>query len=143
MKKTVLALSFLILILMFACAKKPVYPEAHADGENVRIILSELPDKKPVFFGFPSEKKRINYFVVKLDGSIQSYFDACAKCYKKTSGYSPEGRRIVCRTCNVNYSVDDLKDGIGSCYPIKLPGRIEAGEYVISKKDILSGRKFF
>ncbi len=141
MKKAVPAL--FILILIVACAKKPFYPEARTDGENVRIILKELPDRKPVFFAFQAGKKRINYFVVKLDGSVQSYFDACAKCYKKSSGYSPVGRRIVCRTCDVNYSVDDLKDGIGSCYPIKLPGRVEVGEYVISRKDILSGGKFF
>lgn len=141
MKKIVFALS--IFIFIYACSKKPVYPEARLDGEYVRIVLSELQEKKPVFFTFHAGGKGINYFAVKVEGSAQSYFDACAKCFPKKMGYRLEGERVVCRTCDVHYGIGDLKDGIGSCYPIKLPGRVDGKSYVISRKDILAGGRFF
>jgi uncharacterized membrane protein len=141
MKRIVLALS--VFIFICACAKKPAYPEARFDGEDVRIVLNELPEKAPVFFTFHAENKGINYFVVKVDGSVQSYFDACAKCYPKKSGYRLDGGRVVCRACDVRYDIEDLKDGIGSCYPIKLPGRLDGETYVISRRDLVAGGRFF
>ena len=141
MKKIILALS--VFIFIYACAKKPVYPEARFDGADVRIVLNELKEKTPVFFTFHAGNKGINYFVVKVDGSVQSYFDACAKCYPKKAGYRLEGGRVICRACDVHYAISDLKDGIGSCYPIKLPGRLDGETYVISRKDLLAGGRFF
>jgi uncharacterized membrane protein len=121
----------------------PVYPQASFDGNSVRIAVKEFQEKEPVFYTFRDDRSRINYFVVKLDGAFQSYFDACAKCYLKKSGYRRDGNRIVCRTCDVNYSVNDLKEGIGSCYPIKLEGRVEGDVYIIDKEALLAGKKYF
>ena len=109
----------------------------------MKILLHDLDEKKPVFFTFHDGKNKINYFVVKTDGSYQAYFDACAKCYRRKNGYALEVGRVICRTCDVNYSVNDLKEGIGSCYPIKLEGRVEGNVYVIDKKAILAGEKYF
>ncbi len=134
---------FLLAFLFCSCTKMPVYPQAASDGASVRIALKELQEKKPVFYTFREGKNSINYFVLKLDASYQSYFDACARCYQKKMGYKPLGNRIVCRACDVNYSVYDLKGGIGSCYPIKLEGRVEGDVYVIDKKSILAGEKYF
>jgi uncharacterized membrane protein len=132
-----------LIFLFFSCSKMPVYQEASFDGTVVRVPLKELGEKKPVFYTFHADKHNINYFVVKVDGYYQSYFDACAKCYRKRSGYRPAGDRIICRACDVNYSVYDLKEGIGSCYPIKLEGRVEGDFYIIDGKTILEGKKFF
>jgi uncharacterized membrane protein len=141
MKKILALVS--ILIALCACTRKPVYPEARFDGESVRIVLDDLQEKKPAFYTFRADGREINYFVVKVYGSVESYFDACAKCYPKKMGYKLEGDRLVCRACDIHYGIEDLKDGIGSCYPIKLPGRIDGSEYVIAKKDILGGGRFF
>ncbi len=142
MNRAVMTLSILIF-LFCSCSKMPVYPQAPLQGTSVRIALSDLHEKKPVFYTFRAEKGSINYFVVKLDGSCQSYFDACAQCYRKKRGYRPAGDRIVCRACDVNYSVYDLKEGIGSCYPIKLEGRVKGDVYEIDGRAILEGKKFF
>ncbi|MGE5300844.1 MAG: Fe-S-containing protein [Acidobacteriota bacterium] len=141
MKKIALALS--VVIFIYACAKKPAYPEARFDGADVRIVLNELKEKTPVFFTFHEGDKGINYFVVKVNGSVESYFDACAKCYPQKAGYRLEGGRVACRTCDVHYGLEDLKDGIGSCYPIELPGRLDGETYVISRKDLLAGGRYF
>lgn len=142
MNKVVMILG-LLAFFFCCCSKMPVYPEAPFDGIVVKIPLRELPEKKPVFYTFRAEKNSINYFVVKLDGSCQSYFDACGQCYRKKSGYRPVGDRIVCRACGVNYSVYDLKEGIGSCYPIKLEGRVKGDVCEIAGKAILEGKKYF
>ncbi len=139
-------IAFMIIVaaLCFSgCAKMPVYPEAPFDGAGVKIPLNKFEEKKPVFFTFNNGKNKINYFVVKTDGSYQAYFDACARCYRKRRGYRLDGSRVICRACDVNYSVDDLKVGIGSCYPIKLEGRAEGDVFVINKEAILAGGKYF
>lgn len=136
---------FLIgLVLIFsACSKKPVYPEAPFDGSSIRIEQADVPDKKPLFFTFTVNTRRINFFLLKINGDIESYFDACSKCFPKKMGFRHENNRIICRACNVGYNLDDLKEGIGSCYPIKLNSRVEGTTYVIDRKDILVGEKYF
>jgi uncharacterized membrane protein len=120
-----------------------VYPEAPFDGNSVRIELADVPEKKPVFFSFSTDTRRINFFLFKTNGDIESYFDACGKCYPQKLGFRLEGNRVVCRACEVSYHLDDLKAGIGSCYPIKLKGRVEGNTFIIDKQDILKGDKFF
>ena len=132
-----------IILLLSACSKKPVYPEAPFDGSSIRIELAALPEKKPVFFTFFSNKLGINFFLLKRNGNIESYFDACGKCFPRKLGFRPADDRVVCRACDVSYRLDDLKDGIGSCYPIKLKGRVEGKTFVIDKKDVLEGERFF
>ena len=135
---------FFIPLLFCSCAKKPVYPEAPSDGSAVRIALDQLSLKRPFFHTFyTQDKKGINYFVLRLDDSVESYFDACGKCYTKKLGYRQDGEGVFCRACDVSYSVHDLKDGIGSCYPIKLRGRVEGEYYAIETKDLLRGGKYF
>jgi len=149
MHKTIVAvmhfsLWFILCLVLCSCARKPVYPVAPFERGSVRIELSALSEKKPVFYTFREGKEKgINFFVLKLNGEVQSYFDACAKCYPKKKGYRQAGDRLDCRACDVTYSVYDLKEGIGSCYPIRLKGRIEAGSYVIDREDLLQGGKYF
>lgn len=132
-----------LVFLFSACSRKPVYPTAPFDGNSVRIELAEIPEQKPVFFTFSANTEGINFFLFKTNGNVESYFDACGKCYPRKLGFRLEGSRVVCRTCDVSYHLDDLKDGIGSCYPIKLKGRVEGNTFVIDKQDILNGDKFF
>jgi uncharacterized membrane protein len=131
------------VFLFSACSKKPVYPEAPFDGNNIRIELSAIPEKKPVFFTYSAGGEKINFFLLRRDGKIESYFDACGKCYPQKLGFKLEGDHVVCRACNVRYHIDDLKEGIGSCYPIRLKGRVEGNTFVIEKNDILKGKQLF
>lgn len=132
-----------MVLLCYSCSKKPVYPAAPFDGNNIRIELAEIPEQKPVFFTFFANTKGINFFLFKTSGNIESYFDACGKCYPRKLGFRLEANRVVCRACDVSCHLEDLKDGIGSCYPIKLKGRVEGNTFVIDKQDILKGDKFF
>jgi uncharacterized membrane protein len=131
------------VVLVCSCAKKPAYPEAPFSQGGVRIELGALPENKPVFYTFYAHGKGINYFVVRLHDGVESYFDACVKCYPQERGYLFDGDRIACRACDVRYPLVNLKDGIGSCYPIKLPGRVDGGFYFIGENDLTSGVKYF
>jgi len=132
------------LVLLFsACAKKPVYPEAPSDSTSIRIARADIPEKMPRFFSYTENTRRINFFLLRRNGKIESYFDACGKCYAQKLGYRVENERVVCRACDVSYHLEDLKEGIGSCYPIKLEGRVEGDTYVIGKDAILKGEKYF
>jgi len=134
----------LCLFLLFsACAKKPVYTEAPSDGTSIRIALADIPEKTPRFFTYTAGTRKINFFLCRRNGDIESYFDACGKCYTRKLGFRLEKGRVICRACDVSYDLDDLKEGIGSCYPIKLKGRVEGDTFVIDKKEVLKGGKFF
>jgi hypothetical protein len=87
--------------------------------------------------------KKINFFLVKINGDVQSYFDACAICYQKRVGYRVESEEIVCRACDLRYSIYDLKIGKGSCHPIELMGHIEKGVYIISIDALKAGLIYF
>jgi len=141
MKRIIVGLA--LVLLFSSCSKKPVYPEAPFDGSSIRIGLADIPEQKPVFFTFSADARGINFFLLKTKGNVESYFDACGKCYPRKLGFRCEGERVLCRACDVSYHLDDLKDGIGSCYPIKLKGRVEGNAFVIDKQDILKGEKFF
>lgn len=138
-----ISILFVIVFLLFACTKKSAYPEALFDGSKVIIDISLLREGIPVFYSFRYDSKSIDYFVIKIDNDIQSYFDACAECYPRKQGYRYEDGRVVCNACDVGYPIYTLKEGIGSCYPIKLKGRLRGNIYEIDIDKIIEGKRYF
>jgi uncharacterized membrane protein len=132
-----------VVLLLVSCSRGHVYPSAPFDGKEAKISLAGIETGKPAFHTLFLDGKSINYFVVKTAGGVSSYFDSCAKCYPQKLGYRLEGDHVVCRACGVRYSADDLKEGIGSCYPIKLEGRVDGAFYVIDRKAFEAGEKYF
>ncbi len=131
----------IILLISFACGKKQGYPLA-GKGDVIKIQMRELKDSRPLFMSYIHEGKRIDFFAVKTNGAVRSFFDACMKCYPKGLGYRPNEGKLVCRACNIGYPMDGLK-GVGSCYPIELAGRTEGTEYLIEKEAIIKGDRYF
>jgi uncharacterized membrane protein len=131
-----------LAVVLIACVKTPKYPEASRKGDSVIIELAKLQEARPVFFTFTHEGKRINFLVLRIGGEIQSYLDACAKCYPKKLGYRPVDGRLQCMACGEQYPLDELK-GVGSCYPLPLEGEVQDDGYVIKIEDIIKGRRYF
>jgi hypothetical protein len=134
------SLVIILALLAAACARKPAYPEARAAGD---LISVEIPAEGPAFYSFNGDGVKIDFFVVKTAEAVESYFDACYKCYTKKLGYRPDGDEILCLACGVRYSIEELREGIGSCSPVPLAGRVEGGRYVIEKRDLLKGAQYF
>lgn len=128
------------LAMLAACTQKPDYPKA--SGEPISVKMSSLKGSEPLFMSLVNNETRIDFFVINGSGTVESYFDACMKCYPKKMGYRPQKGRLSCKACDVTYPYEALK-GIGSCYPIELKGRLEAGSYVIERGDVIGGEKYF
>jgi hypothetical protein len=136
------ALIFIAIALTLgACSEKAPYQEAHVSGGAVRLGIPA--DEGPVFYSFTHGGKRIDFFLVKVDGRVESYFDACRKCYPRKLGYRPDGGEVLCRACGMRFPLDELREGVGSCHPIALQGRLSGGAYVIEKGEIAKGAAYF
>ncbi len=132
----------LVAVTLFSCARKPTYPENRSPSGEIRFAIEALRDREPEFHSLVHEGTRIDYIVLKINGHMESYFDACAKCYPKKLGYRKEGGYLKCVACGQRYPLEDL-GGIGSCHPLKLAGRVEGDSYVIEKSDIIKGLRYF
>lgn len=135
-------LSCLICILT-SCSGEPSYIKAPFDGHTSEIDVSVLMPDRPVFYSLSLENRRISFFLVKVNGDVQAYFNACHECYPGKRGFCLENGHIKCRSCNDWFPVESLKQGIGSCYPIPLKGMLKDGKYVITRDALLEGAKFF
>jgi energy-coupling factor transporter ATP-binding protein EcfA2 len=85
------------------------------------------PHEGAVYF----QGKSISYFVLKIDNKVSSFLDACASCYTHKQGYRYENGSVTCRYCNMKFPISKLEKGLGGCYPIKIEGRLDKGNYFI------------
>ncbi|GAB4422950.1 MAG: hypothetical protein OHK0032_18230 [Thermodesulfovibrionales bacterium] len=123
--------SGLAMLLLVACSRQPVYPAPQVEGSAVVIDAKALNPEMPEFYTYRYRNKNINFFVVKINGRVLSFLDACANCYPKKLGYRFEDGHIVCRACNVRYSVSEVEKGFGGCFPIHIQGHLQDGKYLI------------
>ena len=120
-----------ILLLNSSCSHQPTYPSAPQNGPNIVIDTTGLQSEVPKFYTYHFQGRSINYFILNIQGRVSSFLDACASCYSFKQGYRCDDGSIVCRHCDMKYSVYDLEKGLGSCFPIKIEGRMDNGKYFI------------
>jgi uncharacterized membrane protein len=123
-------------LLVAACTSQQKYPAPTVVGSSVVIDVSSLQPETPRFFTYRYDGKNINFFVLRMDNGVQSYFDACASCYSHKRGYKCEDGTVVCGNCGERFSIHKLEKGLGGCYPIKLEGRLENNKYLISRASL-------
>ncbi len=133
----------MLFLILSSCDSRPSYEPPVVRGDVVVVDAGSLQDAKPRFYTYRVGKKRVSFFVVKINGSVESYLDACTKCYGQKKGYRVEGFHLVCKACNVRYPMDSLKTGIGSCYPIPLKGKLTGNEYRIDTAELRKGARYF
>jgi len=129
--------------ILFSCDSKTAYMPLPVKEDRIVIDIERLQEKRPEFFSATIHKKRIGFFILKIGESVESYLDACMKCYPNRMGYRAGDSYLECRYCNVRYQVDSLKTGIGSCYPIPIQGRLKGREYIIDIDHLKEAEKFF
>ena len=130
MNKTLLFVSLLFIVLLSSCAKNSAYPEAPSNGTEVVIDATALKPDVPQFFVYHAANRNINLFVIKIDGEVLSFLDACLSCSPRR-GFSFSNGYFTCKVCGTKYSVVEVKHGIGGCYPIRVPGKHINGKYHI------------
>jgi uncharacterized membrane protein len=119
------------VIMLAACTRQPVYPAPARIGTDFVVEVASLQLETPRFFTYQYNGKNISFFVMRINTGVQSYVDACASCYPHKRGYHYENGTVTCRFCNQKFSVNKLDKGLGGCYPIKIEGRVEKGQYLI------------
>jgi uncharacterized membrane protein len=120
-----------IILFTVSCTRSPSYPAAAQKGQNIVIDTTHLEPGVPTFYTYHYQGKNINYFILNIQGKVSSFLDACTSCYLHKQGYRCDDGSIVCRHCNSKFSVHQLEKGLGSCFPIKIEGRMENGQYLI------------
>lgn len=126
-----LKILLIVSLLAGSCSSQPTYPEPPRQGDTVTVDVHALQTEVPVFFTYHHKGKKINFLVVRVDNRVLSFLDACARCYPAKKGYRFENGTLICRECNVSYSVTAAEKGAGSCVPIMIAGSLEKGRYLI------------
>src|SRR5208337_4760227 len=123
-----------LICILCSCMKGPSYIAAPFNGHTLEIDVSTLMPKQPRFYSLSIDSKNISFFLVKVHGGIQAYFNACRECYSKKGGFCFENGYIKCKSCNEWFPLETLRNGIGSCYPVPLEGEIKGDKYVITRE---------
>lgn len=123
-----------VIFVTASCTRQPVYSPPLVSGEHAVIDTEALKPDVPQFFTYSFKGSNVSFFVVKMGHMIASYLDACATCYMHKQGYRYEDGAVTCRYCNMKFSIYKLEKGLGGCYPIKIQGRVEKGNYLIPVK---------
>jgi uncharacterized membrane protein len=138
------AITLLLLpAVLLSCAQKAEYRAPVTRGDEIIIDASLLKNTGPAFFSFSSGRQRMDFFVIRNDGAVESYVDACRKCYQHKLGFHADGRYLTCRFCKERHPLGALKTGMGSCHPLPLKGELRGGYYVIKISEIKKAFRYF
>lgn len=143
--KTKVFLLILIISFSISCSLsgRPEHRLIGAKDGIIKIGLSELKDKKAYFFTYLNGKKRINFIVIKNQDGVWTAFDACNECYSRKLGYRQDRDSIICKYCGNRFGLEKIREGFGSCIPVRLNSSSEMGFLIIKVKDLLEGEKYF
>ncbi|HHN65706.1 MAG TPA: DUF2318 domain-containing protein [Nitrospirae bacterium] len=139
----IILLIFCLTLFINSCNEKSHYREVRERDGLIVLDITGLKDTEPLFYSYRTDKKVVDFFVIKIGDRIESYLDACMKCYPHKMGFRVDGFYLVCKYCNVRYPLDRLKEGAGSCYPIPLKGEVMKNQYVIKARLLQNGAKYF
>jgi uncharacterized membrane protein len=123
--------SILLSLSSISCSERPRYAAPPLSGTDVVFDVASLPEEIPQFYTLPVRSRQVSFFVLRLPSGVQAYLDACITCFPDKRGYASRDGRVICRKCNVEFSVYKLEQGVGSCYPIKLKGQTKDGKFRI------------
>ncbi len=113
-------------------------------ADQVKIPLKTLDSGKALFLEMQSDGRTLYYFAVKSsNGSYRAAFDACDVCFRINRGYRQEGDMMACNRCGKTFPTDRIGEVRGGCNPHPLANRIEGGQMVVRKADILAGKDYF
>jgi uncharacterized membrane protein len=135
-RRAFVLISVLLSLLFVSCQRQTAYHPALLSGTDVVIEVAALQPEVPKFYTYHFQGRSINFFLLKVQDKILAFLDACASCYPHKQGFRYEKGCVSCRYCNVKLPVFKLEKGIGGCYPIKLEGRIENGQFRIPVKSL-------
>jgi uncharacterized membrane protein len=98
-----------------------------AEGNEVRVPLSEIQDSNLHLFTVNVDGQSLRFMVIKKPNGWGTALDACRIC--GAEGYRQDGQNVVCRHCGSAIYVPTIGEA-GGCNPIGVPARVE-GAYLV------------
>ncbi|KJU84032.1 hypothetical protein MBAV_003777 [Candidatus Magnetobacterium bavaricum] len=123
---------YVLMAFVFLSCDKADYLLPKQIGGELTFNVETLVDKIPQFYTYRYQDRRINFFVIKVDGKVMSFLDACKSCYSRKLGFEFHDGYFKCRSCKTSYSVHEIEKGISNCLPVKIEGRRQGDTYMIS-----------
>lgn len=137
-----------VAVLLSTGCERPaqvVYPVIPPEEGVIRVNLSAIENSSGSFFTHPTSSGRnVDYFVYKdSSGAARGVLDACRTCYRWRKGYRLEGDHVVCRKCDMKFSLDGLYQGTGSCVPVGIRSTVEEDTLTIPVTELEAGAIYF
>ena len=121
------------------------YTLVPADGEFVRVDLTDMESEGGAFFTYVTSSGRPVDFLVSLDSRNlpTAFLDACRSCYRWKRGYAVDGEYVTCRKCGERFTIDSIQEGRASCVPVPLYSSRRRAELFIPVGELESAVKYF
>ena len=99
-----------------------------ANGQEVRVPLSQVDDGKLHLFTVNVANQTLRFMIIKKPNGYGTALDACRIC--GAEGYRQDGQNVVCRHCGSAIYVPGIGDQ-GGCNPIGVASRIDGSDIVM------------
>ena len=99
-----------------------------AEGNIVRVPVSEVQDGTMHLFTVNSQSQSMRFMIIKKPNGWGVALDACRIC--GAEGYRQEGQNVMCRHCASAIYIPSIGDQ-GGCNPIGVPSRVDGTDIVI------------
>jgi len=109
-----------------------------ADGNIVRVPVSEVQDGTMHLFTVNSGSQAMRFMIIKKPNGWGVALDACRIC--GAEGYRQDGQNVMCRHCASAIYIPSIGDQ-GGCNPIGVASRVEGDEIVIDISAIAQATK--
>jgi uncharacterized membrane protein len=106
----------------------PASTPVSANGQEVRVPLSQVDDGKLHLFTVNVANQTLRFMIIKKPNGYGTALDACRIC--GAEGYRQDGQNVVCRHCGSAIYVPSVGDQ-GGCNPIGVASHIDGSDIVM------------
>jgi hypothetical protein len=114
-----------VVIALTACSKKEDFIIISNAEKGISFKIAGMVEKKPVFYKAEFKDSEFEFFVIKINGEVRTFLNRCRKCYGSGLGFSFDETHVRCLACNEKFPIEEIVDGVGSCYPIPLKSSVQ------------------
>ena len=109
-----------------------------ADGNIVRIPVSEVQDGTLHLFTVNAGSQSMRFLIIKKPNGWGVALDACLIC--GAEGYRQDGQNVICRHCASAIYIPSIGDK-GGCNPIGVPSHVDGTDIVIDISSLTQAAK--
>jgi len=109
-----------------------------ADGNVVRIPITEVQDGTLHLYTVNAGNQSLRFLIIKKPNGYGTALDACRIC--GAEGYRQDGQNVICRHCGAAIYVPSIGDQ-GGCNPIGVASNADGGDLVIDISSLTQAAK--